>query len=73
MIEDQLEDDMIGSVQEISADAKLEGNVLILPGSGIKWTILNLTDDYMKIQYNTSTTSGSYGIDMTVVAEFKKL
>lgn len=74
MIEDQLEDDMIGSVQEISADAKLEGNVLILPGSGIKWTILNLTDDYMKIQYNTSNSAGNYGgIEMTVIAEFKKL
>lgn len=73
MIEDQLENDMIGSIQEIPSDAKLQGNVLILPGSGIQWTILNLTGDYMKIQYNTSSTSGGYGIDMTVIAEFRKL
>lgn len=73
MIANQLESQMIGSVQEISSDAKLEGNVLILPGADIKWTILNLTDDYMKIQYNTSNSYSSYGIDMTVIAEFKKL
>lgn len=73
MITDQIEDDMVGSVQEISSDAKVEGNILIMPGSGIKWTILTLTDDYMKIRYDTSSTASGYGIDMTVEAEFKKL
>ena len=74
MIADQLESQMIGSVQEISADAKLQGNLLILPDAGIKWTILNLTDDYMKVQYDTSNSAGNYGgIEMTVIAEFEKL
>lgn len=77
LISSQIENEMIGEVTEIpdfsTGKVKLEDDVLIMPGSGIRYTILQLSESSMTVRYNTSSSYGGYGLDMTIEAEFEKI
>lgn len=73
MIAANLEGEMLGSKTVISDDVKINGNVIVFPGSGIKWKIIKLDDKEMDVEYDTSSEAGGYGISMTVKASYRKV
>lgn len=73
LITNQLVGDMVGSTITITDKAKVSGDMLIFPDSNIRWKIISLTDRNMTVQYDTSSASGGYGMNMTVKAAYKKI
>lgn len=69
--------DMKGYVLTIpdfsTGKVKLQDNVLIFPGAGIKYTIKHLTDKHMDVTYETSNSASGFTIGMTVEASFDKI
>lgn len=73
LIKGKIEEEMIGERITITSEAKLKGDILILPNSGISWKILSRTDKNMSVQYDSSSTEGGYGLNMSVKADYKKV
>ena len=73
LIVGNIEGDMVGSKTVISDDVKVSGNVIVFPGSGIKWKILKLEGKKMDVEYDTKSETGGYGISMTVKASYRKI
>lgn len=73
ILKEQMVNNMIGDRITISSGVKVNGDVVLFPESGIKWKILSLTDKKMTVRYDTSSSSGSYGMNMTIKADYKKV
>lgn len=73
IIKGQLEGEMVGERITIDKKATMKGDLLIFGDSGISWKILKLTDSAMTVEYDTSSSAGSYGMNMTVKCDYKKV
>lgn len=76
MITTAFEDEMIGSELIIpdfsTGKVKLNDEVMIISGSSIQYNILKLDENYLCVKYDASSAYGGYGLNMTVMAEFRR-